>query len=61
MDDQAAYIQLVLANAQGELAPLEYGIHALKAVPPAQGKEGEGTDGLLKGTRQNAAVFITTP
>lgn len=31
-------MQLVLSNAQGELAPLEIGIHALHAVPKAQGK-----------------------
>lgn len=42
MDDTAALMQLVLANNQGELSPLEIGIHALKAVPTAQGREGAG-------------------
>lgn len=42
MDDDEAFMQLVLSNAQGELTPLEIGIHALKAVPPAQGKAGGG-------------------
>lgn len=33
---------LVLANTQGELSPLEIGMHALKAVPPAERKAGQG-------------------
>jgi hypothetical protein len=28
-------MQLVLSNAQGELSPLEIGVHVLQAVPPA--------------------------
>lgn len=40
--DDEAFMQLVLANTQGELSPLEIGMHALKAVPPAQGKSGAG-------------------
>src|SRR5262249_15792625 len=32
MSDQEAYMQLVLSNAQGELAPLEMGIHAYNCV-----------------------------
>lgn len=35
---------LVTCNAQGELSPLEIGLHALKAVPTAQGKKGKGLD-----------------
>jgi ParB-like chromosome segregation protein Spo0J len=42
MDDDEAFMQLVLSNAQGELSPLEIGIHALKAVPSEQGKTGGG-------------------
>src|SRR2546427_759057 len=38
MDDDEARMQLVLSNSQGELSPLEYGLHALKAVPKAQGR-----------------------
>ncbi len=43
MDDDEAFMQLVLSNAQGELSPLEIGIHALKAVP--LGKRGRGNVG----------------
>lgn len=42
MDDDEAFMQLVLSNTQGELSPLEIGMHALKAVPQAQGKAGSG-------------------
>lgn len=42
MSDDEAFMQLVLSNAQGELSPLEIGIHALKAVPSEQGKVGGG-------------------
>lgn len=42
MDDDEAFMQLVLSNTQGELSPLEIGMHALKAVPLAQGKAGKG-------------------
>ena len=45
MDDGEAFMQLVLGNAQGELSPLEIGIHALKAVPLAKGGRGQ-TGGL---------------
>lgn len=38
-------MQLVLSNAQGELSPLEIGIHALKAVPLGKGGRGQ-TGGL---------------
>lgn len=41
MDDDEAFMQLVLANAQGELSPLEIGMHALKAVPLADGGRGK--------------------
>jgi site-specific DNA-methyltransferase (adenine-specific) len=42
MDDETAFMLLVLANNQGELDPLEIGIHAFEAVPVARGKKGEG-------------------
>lgn len=41
MDDQAAFMELVTSNNQGELSPLEIGIHALK-LPKEQGKKGKG-------------------
>ena len=37
MSDEAAHMGLMLANQQGELSPLEIGIHALKAVPLSEG------------------------
>jgi ParB family chromosome partitioning protein len=40
MDDDEAFMQLVLSNAQGELSPLEIGIHAAKAVPLGKGGRG---------------------
>jgi N6-adenosine-specific RNA methylase IME4 len=41
MTDEEALMQLVLANNQGELAPLEIGLHLLKAVPPEKGGRGK--------------------
>lgn len=41
MDDDEAFMQLVLSNTQGELSPLEIGMHALKAVPLAEGGRGK--------------------
>lgn len=40
MDDETAFMQLVLSNTQGELSPLEIGMHALKAVPVSSGGRG---------------------
>lgn len=40
MDDDEAYMQLALGNVQGELSPLEIGMHALRAVPLAEGGRG---------------------
>jgi hypothetical protein len=49
MDDDEAFMQLVLGNTQGELSPLEMGMHALKAVPLAQGsRSGGGLNGYAK-------------
>ena len=41
MDDAAAFMLLVTSNNQGELSPLEIGIHALKAVPKSEGGRGK--------------------
>jgi len=41
LDDERAFMELVLANAQGELAPLEIGLHALRAVPLGDGGRGK--------------------
>ncbi|MGH3493909.1 MAG: ParB N-terminal domain-containing protein, partial [Sciscionella sp.] len=40
VDDDEAFMQLVLSNTQGELVPLEIGIHALHAVPRGRGGRG---------------------
>jgi ParB/RepB/Spo0J family partition protein len=40
LDDDEAFMQLVLGNAQGELSPLEIGWHALRAIPLAKGGRG---------------------
>ena len=32
LDDETAFLQLALSNAQGELTPLEIGLHALQGV-----------------------------
>lgn len=45
LDDEAALMELVLSNNQGELSPLEIGVHALKAVP--LGQPGRGIVGGL--------------
>ena len=45
MPDDQAFMELVLSNNQGELSPLEIGIHALTAVP--KGKGGRGKKGGL--------------
>jgi|YNPBryantNP2012_1023418.scaffolds.fasta_scaffold00064_35 ParB family chromosome partitioning protein len=49
LDDESAFMELVLSNNQGELAPLEIGLHCLKAVPVAKGGRG-----LRGGLRQYA-------
>lgn len=46
LDDEAALMELVLSNNQGELSPLEIGLHVLKAVPP--GDRGRGITGGLR-------------
>jgi len=51
MTDDEAYMQLVLGNVQGELSPLEIGIHALKVKFDKRGKGGKG--GGLRGYADN--------
>lgn len=41
MDDDEAFMELVLANNQGELSPLEYGMHVLKYVELSEGGRGK--------------------
>lgn len=42
MDDDAAFMELVTSNNQGELDPLEIGIHAAQAIEKKQGTAGKG-------------------
>jgi hypothetical protein len=46
MDDDSAFMQPVLSRAQGELSPLERGMHALAAT------ERGSTTGALRPTPQ---------
>jgi ParB/RepB/Spo0J family partition protein len=48
MDDEAAYMALATSNNQGELDPLEIGIHAFEAVPNNRGKKGGGIQQYAK-------------
>jgi site-specific DNA-methyltransferase (adenine-specific) len=41
LDDDQAFLELVKANSQGELSPLEIGIHALKYVEMSEGGRGK--------------------
>ena len=41
MDDEAAYMALVTSNSQGELSPLEIGMHALHCVGLSKGGSGK--------------------
>lgn len=41
LDDDTAFMALVTSNAQGELDPLEIGIHAFEAVPVSKGGRGK--------------------
>lgn len=51
MDDATAFMELVLANNQGELSPLEYGMHVLKYVELSEGGRGK-KGGLSEYARQ---------
>lgn len=46
MNDEDAFMQLVLNNAQGELASIEIGLHALTAIP--FGEKGRGKKSKLE-------------
>lgn len=46
LDDEAAFMELVTSNNQGELDPLEIGIHAFEAVPVAKGGRGKKGGGV---------------
>ena len=41
LDDEAAHMALATSNAQGELSPLEIGLHARRAVPLEKGGRGK--------------------
>lgn len=41
LDDEAAYMALVTSNSQGELSPLEIGMHALNCVGLSEGGRGK--------------------
>lgn len=45
LTEEEAYMQIILSNSQGELSPLEIGVHALKYVQ--KGKGGKGKNGGL--------------
>ncbi len=47
MDDDKAFMELATANNQGELDPLEIGIHAFEAIPVSKG--GRGNVGGISG------------
>lgn len=60
LDDEAAYMALVTSNSQGELSPLEIGLHALHCVGLSEG--GRGKKGGLAGYAESvgkSAPFIT--
>lgn len=48
MDDEEAFMQLILANTQGELSPLEEGHHVAKYVERAEVGAGRGNKGGLR-------------
>ena len=72
LDDEQALMELVLSNNQGELSPLEIGLHALKAVPPGKGGRAVTggireyarrlgkTHGYVAQLRSAAEVFLLT-
>lgn len=57
MTDEEAFFELVKANAQGELYPLEIGIHALKYVEPKQGVEGKGITEYAEGIGKDKSTI----
>jgi hypothetical protein len=59
MDDEEAFMALVLANSQSELLPLERGIHALKSGSGVReyARSIERAPSLVVRERQAAEVF----
>lgn len=60
LDEEGAYMVLATANAQGELSPLEIGMHALHYVEKGQGKKGSGLEGyavMIGKKRQNVSAY----
>jgi len=69
LSEDDAFMLLVTDNAQGELSPLEIGMHALHYVEKAQGKEGRGLAAYAEklgrhkghlGSYRNAAEVAST-
>jgi hypothetical protein len=58
MDDDEAFMLLVLCNAQGELSPLELGIHVLQAV--AKGGKGRGKKGGIRASAEQVGKKQTS-
>lgn len=58
MDDETAFMQLVLSNAQGELSPLERGMHALAGLRAGSTEE---TYARTCGVTQQAVTQLTQP
>lgn|GEM_PF-897516 len=69
LDDDEAFMQLVLANTQGELSPLERGMHALAYADRSEGGRGQrggiseyaeriGSDRSLVSQLRNAARVL---
>jgi ParB/RepB/Spo0J family partition protein len=61
MSDEDAYMQLVLDNIQGELSPLEIGIHALQAkLETSQYAKQLGKSPSVVSTGKKAAIVLTS-
>lgn len=58
LDDEAAYMALVTSNSQGELSPLEIGLHALHCVGLSEG--GRGKKGGLSAYAEAIGKHKTT-
>ena len=54
MSDDDAYMALVTSNSQGELSPLEIGMHALHCVALSKGGRVKGGDGNKGGLSEYA-------
>jgi len=61
MSDEKAYMQLALGNVQGELSPLEIGIHALQArLETGQYAKQLGKSSSVISVGKKAAVVLTS-